>query len=107
MFLSVVQATTLQSSSALLGQLRRSSLQPASGEKNSDNEGDAAAVEGAMEALLEWGGRDRDRDREQRRSGPVDMKSSMATLSGLTAACACAGWRRALEEVVLCDVCSA
>ena len=32
-------------------------------------------------------------------SSPVDIKSSIAMMTGLTAACAGAGWRRALQEV--------
>jgi hypothetical protein len=32
---------------------------------------------------------------------PVDLKSSIAMKTGLTAACAGAGWRRSLQEVSL------
>lgn len=88
--LAVVQAATAQSSVALLEQCRDSSQGAAIGEKGSGRESDAAAVEAAIEALLEDRGA---------RTDSVDMKSSMATLTGLTAACAGAGWRRSLQEV--------
>lgn len=96
-FFICIQTSCIKASSPLLKQVRDAS-------SSSSSSTSPAKVERDLEEYLRGGGAAEagaggSSGAKGYSASPLDAKSSVAMMTGLTAACAGAGWRRALQEV--------